>query len=150
MLGWAEPKSIITQETQGERRERGGHLDGMLIVITVLVGCRHSNLSHRWSQPDHGGCVYGCVCDNGETGDSDVHKLTIVRVQFQHPALTVHSSFKQIHTAGPLQDIPPFTPPPSSSLIYLSHSSLSLSGFVSSSSHTFIFSFGTPSSLSHM
>lgn len=36
----------------------------MLIVITVLVGCRHSNLSHRWSRPDQRRlcvCVWVCV-----------------------------------------------------------------------------------------
>lgn len=38
----AELKAIITQETQGERRERGGHLDGMLIVITVSGGASPS------------------------------------------------------------------------------------------------------------
>ena len=79
----------------------------MLIVITILVGCRHSNLSHRWSRSDlETVYVWIRVCDIEETGDSDAHKLTVValRVHFQHPALIAHSSIKRTHTTEPLQD----------------------------------------------
>lgn len=50
----------------------------MLIVITFLVGCHHSNLSHRWSWPDRGVCV--CLA-KGRQRDSGVHKVTVEQLR---------------------------------------------------------------------